>query len=107
MHLLYVDESGDTGLEGSQTRTFTLSGLMVHHAEWHETQATITRMRRRIHEKYGYPPEAELRLEESHARHRRVPRCVRTNGGNLRGVVRTSGESVRPAHRRDGEEKRE
>jgi hypothetical protein len=36
MHLLYVDESGDTGYAGSQTRTFTLSGLLVHHAEWHE-----------------------------------------------------------------------
>jgi len=64
MHLLYVDESGDTGREGSQTRTFTLSGLLVHHAEWHETQASIARMRRRIHEKYGYPPQAELHASE-------------------------------------------
>jgi hypothetical protein len=38
MHLLYVDESGDTGRAGSQTRTFTLSGLLVHHAEWHDAE---------------------------------------------------------------------
>ena len=64
MHLLYVDESGDTGRAGSQTRTFTLSGLLVHHAEWHDAQASIGRMRRRIHEKYGYPPQAELHASE-------------------------------------------
>ena len=38
MHLLYVDESGDTGHAGSQTRTFTLSGLLVHHAEIHASE---------------------------------------------------------------------
>lgn len=45
MHLLYVDESGDTGRQRSSTDTFILSGLMVHHAEWHATQAAIRRMR--------------------------------------------------------------
>ncbi|MFM9000828.1 MAG: DUF3800 domain-containing protein [Opitutia bacterium] len=73
MHLLYVDESGDTGLEGSQTRTFTLSGLMVHHAEWHEAHEAIGRMRRRIQEQYGYPRQAELHacemLGRSHEHH--------------------------------------
>ena len=64
MHLLYVDESGDTGHAGSQTRTFTLSGLLVHHAEWHEAQAAITRMRRRLYEKYGYPVHAEIHASE-------------------------------------------
>ena len=64
MHLLYVDESGDTGRHGSGTSSFILSGLMVHHADWHDTQAAIKRMRRRLHDKYGYPPHAELHASE-------------------------------------------
>ena len=64
MHLLYVDESGDTGREGSQTSTFTLSGLLIHHAEWHGALASVKRMRRRVHDKYGYPPHAELHASE-------------------------------------------
>jgi len=30
LYLLYVDESGDTGLTGSQSRYFILSGFVVH-----------------------------------------------------------------------------
>ena len=33
MHLLYVDESGDTGRHNPQNHTFVLCGLMVHHAD--------------------------------------------------------------------------
>lgn len=64
MHLLYVDESGDTGGLSSPTRTFTLSALLVHHAEWHATQGAITAMRRRLQEKYGYPHQAEIHASE-------------------------------------------
>ncbi len=64
MHLLYVDESGDTGRQRSGTSTFILSGLMVHHAEWHATQAAIHRMRQRLHAKYAYPPHAEMHASE-------------------------------------------
>jgi len=31
MHLLYVDESGDTGRHNPENHTFVLCGLMVHH----------------------------------------------------------------------------
>ena len=64
MHLLYVDESGDTGKAGSQTDTFVLSGLLIHHAEWHEAQAAVLRMRQRVWEKYGYPLHAEMHASE-------------------------------------------
>jgi hypothetical protein len=30
MYLLYVDESGDVGLDGSPGRYFALSGFVVH-----------------------------------------------------------------------------
>jgi len=37
---------------------------MVHHADWHITQAARNRMRRRLHDKYGYPPHAEMHASE-------------------------------------------
>jgi hypothetical protein len=64
MHLLYVDESGDTGRAGSRTRTFTLSGLLVHHADWHDAQSTIARMRQRLAKQYGFPVQAEIHASE-------------------------------------------
>jgi Protein of unknown function (DUF3800) len=37
MYLMYVDESGDPGLNNSPTRYFTLTGMVVHEQRWHET----------------------------------------------------------------------
>lgn len=34
MHLMYVDESGDTGVTNSPTKHFALSSLIVHELHW-------------------------------------------------------------------------
>jgi len=34
VYLMYVDESGDTGLDGSPTDHFVLTGFVVHEADW-------------------------------------------------------------------------
>lgn len=64
MYFLYVDESGDCGLEKSPTRYFILSGLVVHELYWHETLNAIIDLRRRLRAHYGL----KLR-EEIHAAH--------------------------------------
>ena len=36
MYLMYVDESGDTGLVNSPTAYFVLSGIIVHESNWRQ-----------------------------------------------------------------------
>jgi hypothetical protein len=62
MHLMYVDESGDTGLQGSPTRYFVLSGLVLHELRWRHVLDELIAFRRELKQAYG------LRLrEEFHA----------------------------------------
>ena len=64
MHLLYVDESGDTGRHNPENHTFVLCGLMVHHADWHEAQAAFGDMRQRLRANFSLPVEAEIHASE-------------------------------------------
>lgn len=64
VYFLYVDESGDIGLQNSPTRYFILSGFVVHELEWHQTLQHVITFRQHLKSKYG------LRLrEEIHAAH--------------------------------------
>jgi hypothetical protein len=64
MHLLYVDESGDTGRHNPQNHTFVLCGLMVHHADWHEARSDLLEMRDRMEQIFGLPKAAEIHASE-------------------------------------------
>jgi hypothetical protein len=64
MHLLYVDESGDTGRNNPENHTFVLCGLLVHHADWHVAQAAFKAMRRRMERTFGLPTGAEIHASE-------------------------------------------
>jgi hypothetical protein len=46
VYLLYVDESGDTGLSGSPL--FILSGLVVHELRWHAVLESFIAMRKNL-----------------------------------------------------------
>jgi hypothetical protein len=80
MYFLYVDESGDVGLNSSPTKYFGLSGFVVHELRWHETLEAIIDFRRLLKSKYSL----KLR-EEIHAAHyirkpgdlRRIPKSMR------------------------------
>jgi hypothetical protein len=80
MYLLYVDESGDTGLINSPSRYFGLTGLVVHELSWHQTLDVIIDVRRYLRATYGL----KLR-EEIHAHHflhspgalQRIPKSMR------------------------------
>jgi hypothetical protein len=62
MYLMYVDESGDCGLQNSPTRYVILTGLVVHELRWRPCLGQLIAFRQRIKAKFG------LRLrEELHA----------------------------------------
>lgn len=62
MYLMYVDESGDCGMDGSPTRFFVLTGLIVHELRWQTYFEQLVQFRRRLRDQFG------LRMrEEFHA----------------------------------------
>ncbi len=80
MYFLYVDESGDVGLNGSPTRYFALSGFVVHELRWHDTLEAILNFRRKLRERYGIKLRDELHasvLIHRPGELRRVPKSLR------------------------------
>jgi len=62
MYLMYVDESGDTGVANSPTKHFALSSLIVHELRWQAALEQLIEFRRRMRDKFGL-----LMTEEIHA----------------------------------------
>lgn len=62
MYLMYVDESGDSGLNNTPTNYFALTGLVVHELRWRTYLEELILFRARMKEKFGL----KLR-EEFHA----------------------------------------
>lgn len=48
MYLMYVDESGDSGIHQSPTRYFVLSALIVHELDWHIVLDDLISFRRHL-----------------------------------------------------------
>lgn len=53
MYLMYADESGDTGLVGSPTRYFVLTGVVVHELRWQPYLDQLIAFRRGLRITYG------------------------------------------------------
>jgi hypothetical protein len=64
MFLMYVDESGDPGLNNSNSKYFALSGLVLHELRWQVFMDQIIQFRQRMKSAFGL----KLR-EEIHAAH--------------------------------------
>ena len=64
MHLVYVDESGDTGLTNSPTREYLLVAITVPEGSWHNILGRINRARRRMKDKLGLEFAAEIHAAE-------------------------------------------
>ncbi len=60
MYLMYVDESGDIGLQNSPTRYFVLTGLVVHELRWRLYLDQIIDFRRRIRQAFGLKLREEI-----------------------------------------------
>lgn len=64
MYLMYVDESGDTGLAGSPSPYFCLSGIVVHERRWRDFLNRLIAFRRTLKSVYGLPVRSELHASE-------------------------------------------
>lgn len=60
MYLMYVDESGDSGLENSPTRYFVLTGLVLHELRWQPYLDQLVTFRRDLREMYGLKLREEI-----------------------------------------------
>ncbi len=60
MYIMYVDESGDTGLVNSPTRYFGLSGIVVHESQWRLFINQLIAHRRVLKQVYGLPIRGEI-----------------------------------------------
>jgi hypothetical protein len=78
VYLMYVDEGGDTSLQGSPTTYFALSGIVVHETRWREFIDVLISFRRTLKSVYNLPIRTEIHASH-YVNHRPVdlPRCVR------------------------------
>lgn len=60
MFLMYVDESGDTGMSARSTPFFCLSGLVVHELRWQETLEALIGFRHSLRANYGMKLREEI-----------------------------------------------
>jgi hypothetical protein len=60
MYLIFVDESGDTGLIDSPSRYFILSGIVVHELTWRPALDQLVTFRKTLKAKYGMPIREEI-----------------------------------------------
>ncbi len=60
MYLMYVDESGDTGIENSPSEFFVLSSLIVHELRWSAALDRLIAFRRRMRDTFGLKMNEEI-----------------------------------------------
>ena len=60
MYLMYVDESGDSGMLCSPTRYFALSGLVIHQLSWRQTLDRLVAFRQRMRSAFGLKLREEI-----------------------------------------------
>lgn len=64
MFIMYVDESGDTGLVNSPTQYFVLSAIVVHELCWKQTLTELTSFRKALHIQKGLKMRDEIHCTE-------------------------------------------
>lgn len=64
MFLMYVDESGDVGLNNSPTRYFVLSAIVLHELRWRATLVSLVEFRRLIRETKGLKLREEIHCSD-------------------------------------------
>jgi hypothetical protein len=60
MYLMYIDESGDTGLVGSPTQYFILSGIVIHELRWRDYFDQLVEFRKRMLKTFGLHLREEI-----------------------------------------------
>lgn len=64
MYLMYVDESGDTGIVNSPTRYFILSGIVIHETNWRDTLENLVTFRKGLRDSKGLKLRDEIHCTE-------------------------------------------
>jgi len=64
MYMMYVDESGDTGLINSPTTHFALSGVVIHESHWRQFTTQMVAFRKALKAAYGLPIRTELHASD-------------------------------------------
>lgn len=64
MYLMYVDESGDSGIARSPTQYFILSGIVVHESRWRDFIYHLINFKKTMRITYGLPVRAEIHASE-------------------------------------------
>lgn len=72
MYLMYVDESGDTGLAVGGTSHFALTGMVVHESRWRDLVDVLMKFRRVMRMTHGLPVRVEIHASHD-LRHSPVP----------------------------------
>jgi hypothetical protein len=64
MYLMYVDESGDSGLTNSPTTHFALTGMVVHESQWRNLTDRLTAFRKTMRSLHGLPLRQEIHASQ-------------------------------------------
>jgi hypothetical protein len=64
MYIMYVDESGDSGLIGSPTQYFSLTGITVHESRWRDFHTQLVAFRKTMRDVHGLPVRSEVHASE-------------------------------------------
>jgi len=57
---MYVDESGDTGLQNSPSNYFILCGIVIHELRWRPTLSNLVEFRRQLRDSKGLKLREEI-----------------------------------------------
>ena len=68
MYLMYVDESGDTGLENSPSDYFVLSGMVVHELRWKDCLTKLYEFKKRVASNFDLRIREEIRASRMMSR---------------------------------------
>ncbi|MEI8085304.1 MAG: DUF3800 domain-containing protein [Paludibacter sp.] len=64
MFLMYIDESGDTGLVNSPTRYFVLSAIVIHELSWRDILTKLVTFRQLLRDNKGLKLKDEIHCTE-------------------------------------------
>src|SRR5664279_870132 len=64
MYIMYVDESGDTGIVGSPSNEFYLSAIIVHESHWLQFLSDSIGFRRKLKAQKGLLMKEEIHSSE-------------------------------------------
>lgn len=64
MHIIYLDESGDSGRKGSPTGIYLIAGLSIDSAKWAECYQLLANFRKQVFFRHKLDPSCEMHANE-------------------------------------------